>query len=157
MDAPLKEHFMKEALRLAEKALEADEVPVGAVIVHKNRIVARAWNQTNLLKDHTAHAEILAITQAADHFKHDRLLETELYVTIEPCPMCLGAMIHARVPKLFFGARNSKYGACGSVVNLLKDGRWNHTIEVEEGILKDETAAILQEFFRSKRKTADGR
>ncbi len=151
METPPKEFFMQEALRLAAKAYEQDEVPVGAVIVHKNRVIARAYNQTNLLKDPTAHAEILAITQAADALKHDRLLETELYVTIEPCAMCMGALIHARVPKLFFGARNTKYGACGSVVNLMKDGRWNHHIEIEEGILKAETAALLQEFFRSKR------
>lgn len=142
---------MKEALKLAARALDADEVPVGCVIVHKNRIIARAYNQTNLLKDPTAHAEILAITQAAEHLQHDRLLDTELYVTIEPCAMCVGAMIHARVAKLYFGARNPKYGACGSVVNLLKEGRWNHEIRVEEGVMKDETALILQEFFRSKR------
>ena len=145
---------MQEALKVAARALEADEVPVGAVIVHHNRIIARAYNQTNLLKDPTAHAEILAITQAAEHLQHDRLLDTELYVTIEPCAMCLGAMIHARVARLFFGARNAKYGACGSVVNLLKEGRWNHEIAVEEGVLKDDAALILQEFFRSKRKTA---
>src|SRR3989344_4180070 len=128
------EHFMKEALRLAAKAFEEDEDPVGAVIFHNNKSIGRAYNQTNLLKDPTAHAEILAITQAADHLKHDRLLETEMYVTIEPCAMCMGALIHARVPKLFFGGRNNKYGACGSVVNLMKDGRWNHRIEIEEGI-----------------------
>jgi len=151
METPSKEYFMQEALRLAAKAFEQDEVPIGAVIVHKNRVIARAYNQTNLLKDPTAHAEILAITQAADHLKHDRLLETELYVTIEPCAMCVGALIHARVDKVFFGARNKKYGACGSVVNLLKDGLWNHQITVEEGICHDQTASLLQEFFRSKR------
>lgn len=148
----LNERFMREALRLAERAFEQDEVPVGAVIVHNNQIIGRAHNQTNLLKDPTAHAEILAITQAADHLKHERLLDTEVYVTIEPCAMCLGAMIHARVKKLVFGAPNQKYGACGSVVNLLKDGRWNHHIEVEAGILEHEAAALLQRFFKSKRK-----
>ena len=142
---------MKEALRLAAKAFEEDEVPVGAVIVHKNKIIGRAYNQTNLLKDPTAHAEILAITQAADHLKHERLLETELYVTIEPCAMCLGAMIHARVPRLYFGAKNEKYGACGSVVHLLRDGKWNHQIAVQSGLLEAEAASILKEFFRSKR------
>src|SRR3990167_4661247 len=111
METDLKQRFMREALKLAARALEDDEVPVGAVIVHKNRVIGRAYNQTNLLKDPTAHAEILAITQAADFLKHDRLLETEIYVTIEPCAMCMGALIHARVPKLFFGARNNKYGA----------------------------------------------
>jgi tRNA(adenine34) deaminase len=151
MEKPSHESYMKEALRLAEKALEQDEVPVGAVIVHQGRVIGRAHNQTNLLKDPTAHAEILAITQAAEALKHDRLLDTDLYVTIEPCAMCLGAMIHARVSRLFFGARNDKYGACGSVVHLLRDGRWNHRIEVEEGILQKEAAALLRDFFRSKR------
>ena len=142
---------MTEALRQAAKALESDEVPVGAVIVHKNRVIGRSFNQTNLLKDPTAHAEMLAITQAADFFKHERLLDTEVFVTIEPCAMCLGAMIHARVKKIFFGARNTKYGACGSVVHLMRDGKWNHRIEIEEGLLDQEAAALLKEFFRSKR------
>lgn len=146
----LKERFMKEALRLAAKAFEEDEVPVGAVIVHKNKIIGRAHNQTNLLKDPTAHAEILAITQAADHLKHDRLLDTEMYVTLEPCPMCVGAMIQARIPRLYYAARNPKCGACGSVVNLLT-GKWNHAITVEEGALAAEAGALLKEFFKSKR------
>jgi len=151
MEPNLKERFMNEALRLAAKALESDEVPVGAVIVYKNRVIGRSFNQTNLLKDPTAHAEMLAITQAADFFKHQRLLDTEVFVTIEPCAMCLGAMIHARVKKIFFGARNTKYGACGSVVHLMRDGKWNHRIEIEEGLLDQEAAALLKEFFRSKR------
>jgi len=102
------EWFMEEALNQAQKALESDEVPVGAVIVHKNRIIAKAFNQTNMLKDPTAHAEMIAITQAADYFKHERLIETELYSTIEPCPMCLGAMIHARIAKVYYGAPNGQ-------------------------------------------------
>jgi tRNA(adenine34) deaminase len=132
LDINLKERFMREALLLAQRALDEDEVPVGAVIVHKNRIIAKSYNQTNLLKDPTAHAEMLAIT-------------------LEPCVMCIGAMIHARIGKLTFGARNVKYGACGSVINVLQDGRWNHEIQVEEGLMRDEAAALLQEFFKKKR------
>lgn len=147
---PLTNRFMEEALRQAERALEMDEVPVGAVIVHKNRVIARAHNQTNLLKDPTAHAEMIAITQAAEHFKHERLLDTELYVTIEPCPMCLGALIQARVPRIYYGAPNDKYGACGSVMNLL-EGRWNHEFVVERGLMGDRAAALLQQFFKSRR------
>jgi tRNA(adenine34) deaminase len=151
LDINLKQRFMREALHLAQRALDEDEVPVGAVIVHKNRIIAKSYNQTNLLKDPTAHAEMLAITQAAEYLKHDRLLDTQLYVTLEPCVMCIGAMIHARIGKLTFGARNVKYGACGSVINVLQDGRWNHEIQVEEGLMRDEAAALLQEFFKKKR------
>ncbi|MBF0254059.1 MAG: nucleoside deaminase [Candidatus Omnitrophica bacterium] len=146
----MSKRFMEDALRQAERALEADEVPVGCVIVHKNRVIAKAHNQTNLLKDPTAHAEILAITQAAAHLQHERLLDTELYVTIEPCPMCLGAILHARISKVYYGAPNDKYGACGSVVNLL-EGRFNHTVEVHRGLLDERAASLLQAFFRSKR------
>ena len=146
-----KAHFMREALRQAERALERDEVPIGVVIVHKNRVIAKAFNQTNLLKDPTAHAEMIAITQAAAHLQHERLLETEIYSTVEPCAMCLGAIIHARIPKLFYGAPNEKYGACGSVVDLLKEGRWNHTVAVEKGLLAAESAVLMQGFFRTKR------
>ncbi len=149
----LRTHFMREALRQAEKALERDEVPIGVVIVHNRRVIAKAFNQTNLLKDPTAHAEMIAITQAAAHFEHGsgRLLETEIYSTVEPCAMCLGAIIHARIPKLFYGAPNEKYGACGSVVDLLKEGRWNHEVQVEKGLLGPEAAALMQGFFRAKR------
>ena len=146
----LRERFMGEALKLAGRAFEQDEVPVGAVIVLKNRIIGKAYNQTNLLKDPTAHAEILAITQAAEHLKHDRLLDAELYVTIEPCVMCIGALIHARVKKITYGAPNEKYGGCGSVIDVLK-GNWNHKIEIERGVLENEAASLLREFFRSKR------
>jgi len=151
MKEEMKHRFMREALKQAEKALDVDEVPVGAVIVHKNQVIAKAHNQTHLLKDPTAHAEMIAITQAATYFKHDRLLETELYCTIEPCPMCIGAIIQARIPTVYFGAPNEKYGACGSVVDLLKDGRWNHHVEVHRDLLRDEAASLLQEFFRTRR------
>lgn len=149
----LRQHFMREALRQAERALERDEVPIGAVIVHNRRVIAKAFNQTLLLKDPTAHAEMIAITQAAAHLQHSsgRLLDTELYATVEPCPMCMGAIIQARIPRVFYGAANEKYGACGSVVDLLKEGRWNHEVTVEKGILAAESAALMQGFFRSKR------
>ena len=144
----MKEKFMEEALKEAEMGLQRDEVPVGCVIVYKHKVIAKAYNQTNLLKDPTAHAEMIAITQAADYLKHERLLETELYSTIEPCVMCLGAMIHARIPKVYYGAPNEKYGACGSVVDLLKDGKWNHTIEIEKDLLRDKASDLMQYFFR---------
>lgn len=152
-NSDLKAHFMREALRQAERALERDEVPIGAVIVHNRRVIAKAFNQTILLKDPTAHAEMIAITQAAAHLGHSsgRLLDTELYVTVEPCPMCVGAIIQARVPKVFYGAPNDKYGACGSVVDLIREKRWNHTVAVEKGILAPESASLMQAFFRTKR------
>ncbi len=153
----LKQHFMREALRQAERAIERDEVPIGVVIVHNRRVIAKAFNQTILLKDPTAHAEMIAITQAAAHLGHasGRLLDTELYATVEPCAMCMGAIIHARIPKVFFGAPNEKYGACGSVLDLAKDGRWNHNVVVENGVLAAESAALMQGFFKAKRKLAE--
>jgi len=144
---------MQEALREAKKAYEADEVPVGAVICHKGRIIARAHNQVRLLKDPTAHAEILAITQAADYLKNERLNGCFLYVTLEPCPMCVGAMILARIEHLYFGARDPKAGACGSVVDLTK-APLNHELRVFEGEGASESAGLLQEFFALKRASA---
>ncbi len=147
----MKYRFMDDALRQAERALEHDEVPVGCVIVYQNKVIAKAYNQTNTLKDPTAHAEIIAITQAAAYFKHERLLDTELYSTVEPCVMCLGAIIQARIPKVFFGAPNEKYGACGSVVDLMKVGRWNHYTTIEKGLELDRCRGLMQAFFQAKR------
>ena len=144
-------HYMRQAIKEAEKAFERDEVPVGAVVVHRNKIIGRAHNQTGLLKDPTAHAEMLGLTQACEALGQGRLPETTLYVTLEPCPMCVGAMILARIGRLIFGAREQKTGACGSVVNLMADGRWNHRFKIEEGLLEFESAALLQEFFKKKR------
>ena len=146
---------MRQAVREAEKAFENDEVPVGAVLVHKKKIIGRASNQTRLLKDPTAHAEMLAITQGCEALGAGRLPETTLYVTLEPCAMCVGAMILARVERLVFGAREAKTGACGSVIHLLADGKWNHRFPVEEGVLEFESAALLQEFFKKKRPRRD--
>lgn len=151
-DSEYHQRFMTEALKEAVKALDADEVPIGAVLVHKNRIIGKACNQTRLLKDPTAHAEMIAITQAANALGHERLLEVDLYVTVEPCVMCVGALIHARVRRIFFGAPNEKYGGCGSVIDVLQSGKWNHTIELHQGLLADQAALLLQEFFRNKRK-----
>ena len=144
-------HFMRQAMKEAVKAFEADEVPVGAVVVHKNKIIGRAFNQIKLLKDPTAHAEMIAITQGCEALQSEHLPATTLYVTLEPCPMCVGAMILARIGRLVFGARESKTGACGSQLHLLAEGRWNHQFKIEEGLLEFESAALLQEFFKKKR------
>ena len=144
--------YMSEALKEAQKAFDADEVPVGAVIVHKGRIIARAHNQTRLLKDPTAHAEMIAITQAASYLGNERLLNTTMYATIEPCAMCAGAMILARVDKLLYGAPDPKTGAFGSILDINKK-RLNHKIKVKNGILSEECASLLKEFFHEKRKT----
>ncbi len=144
------EYYMCEALKEAGKAFESGEVPVGAIIVHKGMIVGRAHNQIRLLKDPTAHAEMIAITQAASHLGNERLIDAVVYATIEPCAMCAGALILGRVKRLVFGATDPKTGAFGSAldVNRLK---LNHKIAVTKGIMKDECAALLKEFFRKKR------
>jgi tRNA(adenine34) deaminase len=144
-------HFMHEAMKEADKAFRADEVPIGAVVVFQNKIVGRAHNQNRILKDPTAHAEMIALTQGASALESDRLAGATVYVTIEPCPMCVGAMILARIDRLVFGARETKTGACGSVVHLLADAKWNHKFKIHEGILEFEAAALLQEYFKKKR------
>lgn len=143
--------YMREALKEAEKAFEIDEVPVGAVIVHNKRIIARAHNQIKLLKDPTAHAEMIALTQAAAHLSNERLLDTTVYVTIEPCAMCAGAMVLGRVKRVVYGADDPKTGAAGSVFNVLSNKKLNHRVTVVKGILRDESIALLQEFFKKKR------
>lgn len=147
----LDEIYMRQAVKEAEKAFEADEVPVGAIIVHENKVIGKAHNQIRLLKDPTAHAEMIAITQACEALGAERLPGATLYVTLESCPMCLGAMILARIDRLVFGAREAKTGACGSVIHLLAEGKWNHQFKIEEGLLEFESAALLQEFFKKKR------
>lgn len=146
------EIFMSEALKEAVKAFDADEVPVGAVIVHKGKVIARAHNQIKLLKDPTAHAEMIALTQAAAHLANERLLDTTVYATVEPCPMCAGAMVLGRVKKLVYGAADPKAGAAGSVMNVVYNKKLNHRIIVKAGVLENECAALLKGFFRSKRK-----
>ena len=141
------EQFMNEALKEAERAFDLDEVPVGAVVVHKGKIIGRAHNQIKLLKDPTAHAEIIAITQASTYLKNERLKDCDMYVTIEPCPMCAGAMVSARLPRLVYGADDPKAGAAGSVVELLHDPRFNHQVAVTRGVLAGEAQALLERFF----------
>ncbi len=143
-------HYMRLALREAEKALEEDEVPVGAVIVHEGHIIARAHNQRERLKDPTAHAEMIAITQAAAYLENWRLEGATLYVTKEPCIMCAGAMVQARLTSLVFGAFDEKGGACGSVVNLVEETRFNHQVKVTGGVLAEESAVLLREFFQER-------
>ena len=141
---------MRLALKEAEKALEEDEVPVGTVIVHEGHIIARAHNQRERLKDPTAHAEMIAITQAAAHLENWRLEGATLYVTKEPCIMCAGAMVQARLTSLVFGAFDEKGGACGSVVNLVEEPRFNHQVRVTGGVLAEESAVLLREFFQER-------
>jgi len=141
--------YMGYAIAEARRALEIGEVPVGCVIVHDGQIIGKAHNQREVLQDPTAHAEILAITQAAAHFKSWRLEDAKLYVTLEPCPMCAGAIILARVAEVYFGAFDPKAGACGSLMNLLEDPRFNHNPKVVPGLLADECGTFLSDFFRA--------
>lgn len=143
--------FMREAIREAEKAFEKGEVPVGAVIVHDGRIIARAHNQVEQLRDATAHAEMIALTQASSALGDWRLEGTELYVTKEPCPMCAGAIALSRVVRVVFGARDEKSGAAGSRMNILGDGCLNHTVEIAGGVEEERCSALLKDFFCAKR------
>lgn len=146
------EMFMKAALKEAERAFEKDDCPIGAVIVKDNQIIARAHNQVELLKDPTAHAEMIAITQAASTIGHERLLDTTIYVTLEPCTMCAGALVLARVKRLVYGAHDAKAGACGTLYNIAQDDRLNHRMEVVSGLMAEQSQSLLQEFFRRLRK-----
>jgi len=145
------ESLMREALRLAKKAYEADEVPVGAVVVRQEKIIARAYNQVELLKDATAHAEMVALTEAEAAVGDWRLVDCDLYVTKEPCPMCAGAMVHTRIRRLIFGCPDPFGGAAGSILNLLQMPGLNHSCDITAGVLQQECVAILQEFFQKKR------
>ena len=144
-------YFMGEALRQAARAYETEEVPVGAVIVREGRIIARAWNQVELLKDATAHAEMLALTQAQEAVGDWRLTDCTLYVTKEPCPMCAGAMVHTRLARVVFGACDPKGGAAGGALNLLQFPTLNHRCEITAGVRLDECRALLQSFFAGQR------
>jgi tRNA(adenine34) deaminase len=151
IEPPNDEYFMREALRMAGKAAEAGEVPVGAVIVRAGKIVGRAHNQVELLKDATAHAEMLALTQAEAAVGDWRLAGCDLYVTKEPCAMCAGALVHTRIRRVIFGCADPSAGAAGSVLNLLQMPALNHKCDIASGVLQDECAAILQNFFRKRR------
>jgi tRNA(adenine34) deaminase len=145
------EIYMFEALKEAKKALQEDEVPVGAVIVYERKIIARGYNQVERLNDPTAHAEMLALTSATNFLKTKWLNGASIYVTIEPCSMCAGALVLSRIKNLFFGAKDPKTGACGSVVNIINHKKLNHRIKVKNGILEKECGSLLKEFFKNKR------
>lgn len=147
----MQEKFMKEALKEAKKAYDIGEIPVGAVIVKDNKIIARAHNLKEIKKDTTKHAEIIAVQKASKKIESWRLSDCEMYVTLEPCSMCTGALIQARIKKVYIGTMDPKTGACGSVLNLLKDYRFNHVVEYECGVLKDECEKMLKDFFKDLR------
>ena len=144
------DHFMRLALQQAQQAQVEDEVPVGAIIQNQDRIIAAAYNQREQLHDPTAHAEMIAITQAAEAIGDWRLEHCTMYVTLEPCPMCAGAIIQSRIPRIVYGATDPKAGAVTSLYNLLTDTRLNHTVQVTGGVLAEDCGRILTNFFRSK-------
>lgn len=145
------EHFMLKAIEQAQIAEENGDVPIGAIITYENSIIARAHNQREQLNDPTAHAEIIALTQAAAYLKTWRLHGCTIYVTLEPCPMCAGALVLARVDRLVYGCNDPKTGSCGSLYNIVEDERLNHRIPTTAGVLKDECSRQLSAFFQKKR------
>lgn len=152
----MEEKFMKEALKEAQKAYKKLEVPVGAVIVKDGKIIARGYNQKESKTDTTKHAEIIAIQKASKKLKAWRLLNCEMYVTLEPCSMCAGAIINSRIKKVYIGTMDEKTGAVGSVLNLFEDYTFNHKVDVEKGIMEKECQDIIKKFFRELRKIKRG-
>jgi tRNA(adenine34) deaminase len=152
-NAPLTtdERFMLAAIRQAAIAEENGDVPIGTVIVHENKIIAKTYNEREQLNDPTAHAEIIALTQAAEYIQSWRLHGCTIYVTLEPCPMCAGALVLARMDRLVYGCRDPKTGACGSLYNIVQDQRLNHRLDVVEGVLEKQCSALLSDFFRRRR------
>ena len=149
----IEEHYMKEAIRQAKKAAALKEVPIGCVIVYDGRIIARGYNRRTVDKNVLAHAEIIAMRKACRILGDWRLEDCTMYVTLEPCPMCAGAIVQARIPRVVFGTRNVKAGCAGSILNILNEPRFNHQVEVIEGILREECAATMGEFFKRFRKS----
>jgi tRNA(adenine34) deaminase len=143
--------WMQRAFELAQKAKEHDEVPVGAVIVYEDKIIGEGWNQPISSNDPTAHAEIMALRDAGKHVGNYRLPDATMYVTLEPCAMCAGAIVHARLSKLIFAVADPKTGACGSIFNLLETEELNHKVEIDKGIMEDECRSLIQTFFKEKR------
>lgn len=145
------EYWMKKAYDEAEKALKENEVPVGAIIIKNNHIIAKAHNQVEKLKDPTAHAEMIAISSACETLDQKRLEGCTLYVTLEPCPMCAGAIVHARLATIVYACADPKAGACDSLYHLCEDPRLNHSVKVISGIMEEKCGMILQHFFKQKR------
>jgi tRNA(adenine34) deaminase len=145
------ELWMEEALRCAKRALEMGEVPVGAVVVCDGRVIGRGWNRNIADSDPSAHAEIMALREAGAHLGNHRLGDCELFVTIEPCAMCAGAMVHARIQRLVYGSDDPKAGAVSSVMQVLNHPQLNHKVEVQSGVLAGRSAELLQKFFKSRR------
>ena len=151
------ERWMECALREAELAYKRKEVPIGAVIVHNSRIIGRGYNQIETLQDPTAHAEMIAITAAANQLGSRRLEKCALYVTLEPCTMCAGAIVLSRIPRLVFGAPDPKAGACGTLYNIVQDSRLNHRVELASGVMEERCGAILKDFFTKVRGNGMGK
>ena len=151
-DIKVKEKYMKEALRQAKKAAEAGDVPIGCVIVYEDKIIARGYNKRNQQKSALGHAEIVAIRKASKKLGDWRLEECTMYVTLEPCPMCAGAIVQARIPEVVIGAMNPKAGCAGSIINLLQMERLNHQVQMETGILQEECQKLLKDFFKELRR-----
>ncbi len=145
------EQYMRQAIEAAKIAQENGDVPIGAVVVYENQVIGRAYNQREQLKDPTAHAEIIALTQAAAFIESWRLHGCTIYVTLEPCAMCAGALVLGRLDRLVYGCSDPKAGACGSLYNIVQDERLNHRLEIASGVLADECAKLLQDFFQQKR------
>ena len=145
------EEWMQYALQLAKKSEERDEVPVGAIIVYKNKIIGEGWNQPISSNNPTAHAEIMALQDAGEKIGNYRLLDSTMYVTLEPCVMCAGALVHARIAKLVYAVDDQKTGACGSVFNMVQAEELNHNIEIKKGVLEKECQELIKNFFKEKR------
>jgi tRNA(adenine34) deaminase len=143
--------YMQEAIELASKSLATEDVPVGALVVYQGRVIGRGFNQREKLQDPTAHAEMLALTAAAEYIGHWRLEDCTLYVTLEPCAMCAGALVQARVRRLVYGALDAKAGACGTLYEITQDARLNHQVETVAGVLAEPCVELLQTFFRRRR------
>ena len=146
---------MQEAIELARKALESEDVPIGALVVYRGRVIGRGYNQREKLQDPTAHAEMLALTAAAEYIGHWRLENCTVYVTLEPCPMCAGALVLARVARLVYGAADEKAGACGSLYQITQDPRLNHRVETVAGVLAEAAVELLQAFFQRRRELGE--
>ena len=151
------ERWMESAVREAEQAYKRKEVPIGAVVVHERRIIGRGYNQIETLQDPTAHAEMIAITAATTYIGSRRLEGCTIYVTLEPCTMCAGAIVLARIPRLIFGAADPKAGACGTLYNIVQDARLNHRVELIGGIMEARCGGILKDFFEKVRSNGMGK